>query len=420
MSLRREQRSASKSFYALRVHCMSSIFGIYPSSFSTLKMPSFHFAAFVLSLLYFSSIAWSPSRVKRRSTRKSEIRNDGTMTLPMKHRALKESSMEINVRRRHLLTIPVAVLITTENDRVLAVVQQAVGSGESNCRVKNNCLEVGEWDGAIGWGWGGKDRCDPTDPRCGTDGRLRETPIVGKPVPALPLLDADIPLQFTHVAALQIEIGRNEVGVLKMGFYGNEAPRAVQQIVDFLSQSGFTAIGQSSSSLGRTQPAVSLRRGGIVTSIVPNTAIEFGVPLQSVAYAKSMGRSKVDEAFVPQPRPPKDASPLFTKRTRPHDSAGLISIPEKGLGYGGTGFESDDECYESSFLITAQAVPDLDRQNRVVIGQILDAESMAFLERLANVPTKRGIRGVIPGQTSGPPLPKVVVQQIQVSNVSPR
>lgn len=88
------------------------------------------------------------------------------------------------------------------------------------------------------------------------------------------------------------------------------------------------------------------------------------------------------------------------------------------MGYGGTGFESDDECYESAFLITAKAVPDLDRQNRVVIGQILDAESMAFLERLANVPTKRGIRGVIPGQTSGPPLPKVTVRQIQVSKVS--
>jgi hypothetical protein len=37
---------------------------------------------------------------------------------------------------------------------------------------------------------------------------------------------------------------------------------------------------------------------------------------------------------------------------------------------------------------------------------------------LANLPTQRGIRGVIPGQTSGPPLPKVTVRQVQVSTVA--
>jgi cyclophilin family peptidyl-prolyl cis-trans isomerase len=400
---------------------LETIDGFYLSQVSPSSMLSFQFTTVVLSLLYHSSIAWN-SRIKRHPTRKPlVVHEETTAAFAMKSLFYEDSSEEISVRRRYLFSFPMAVLVATKSDRAMAAVQQAVGSGESKCRVNKNCLEVGEWDGAVGWGWGGKDRCDPTDPRCGADGRLRETPIVGKPVPLVPTVDADIPVRFTHVAALQIEIGRSEVGVLKMGFYGSEAPRAVEQMVDFLSESGFTAISTSSSSLGRTQPAVSLRRGGIVTSIVPTTAIEFGVPLQSVAYARSLGRSKVDEAFVPQPRPPKvDSSSLFTKKIRPHDSAGLISIPEKGLGYGGTGFESDDECYESAFLITAQAVPDLDRQNRVVIGQILDAESMAFLERLANVPTKRGIRGVIPGQTFGPPLPKVLVRQIQVSMVSPR
>jgi hypothetical protein len=335
-----------------------------------------------------------------------------------------------NPRRRSLLSMPVIVLATpslvlipTQNDQAMAV-QQAVGSGEVNCRTNNNCWEVGEWDGAIGWGWGGKDRCDPNDPRCGTDGKLRETAIQGQPIPTVPTTTdretgQESKIRFTHVAAVEVEVGRNEVGVLKIGFYGNESPGAVQQLVDFLSESGFVSTVTSSSFIGMSQPAVSLRRGGIVTNIAPNKAIEFGVPLQSVAYAKSLGRSKVADTFVPQPRP-KNVSyqELFVKNVRPHDCAGLISIPEKGLGYGGTGFESDDECFESAFLITASSIPTLDQQGRVVVGQILDAESMAFLERLANIPTKRGIRGVIPGQTSGPPLPKVVVRRIEVSKVS--
>ena len=322
-----------------------------------------------------------------------------------------------SISRRTVLAVPLLVAVSIPIPSK-AVVQQAVGSGEVNCRAKNNCLELGELDGAIGWGWGGKDRCDPNNPRCGTDGKLRETDIVGQPVPKVPTIISttgdSVPIRFTHIAAIQIEIGRGEVGVLKMGLYGNEFPENVQQFVNFLSETGFQT-SSDASTFGRQQPPVTLRRGGIVTSIVPTKVIELGVPVQSMAYARSLGRSKVDETFVPQPRP-KDVIPT-TKPLRTHECAGLISMPKKGLGYGGTGFESDDECYESAFLITANPVPTLDK-DQLVIGQILDADSMAFVERLANIPTKRGIRGVIPGQTSGPPLPKVVIREVQVAPLS--
>jgi hypothetical protein len=79
----------------------------------------------------------------------------------------------------------------------------------------------------------------------------------------------------------------------------------------------------------------------------------------------------------------------------------------------------DDEAFENAIVITAGAVPSLDSTNRV-IGQVIDSESMAFLERLATLPTKKGIVGVIPGQTSGPPLLKVIVRQVAVSKVSGR
>jgi hypothetical protein len=39
---------------------------------------------------------------------------------------------------------------------------------------------------------------------------------------------------------------------------------------------------------------------------------------------------------------------------------------------------------------------------------------MAFLARLALLPTNKGIKGIIPGQDGGPPLIKVVVNDVEV------
>jgi hypothetical protein len=101
---------------------------------------------------------------------------------------------------------------------------------------------------------------------------------------------------------------------------------------------------------------------------------------------------------------------------RSHDAAGLLSVPAKGIGYGGSGFESEDECFESSFEITAAPVPAMDKEGRRVIGQLMDQESMAALARLASLPTKKGFKGVIPGQNSGPPLLKVSLTGIAASS----
>lgn len=62
--------------------------------------------------------------------------------------------------RRDLLTKFVSVAsIACVPDRVYAV-ERAVGSSEKSCREDSNCLEKFDLDGAIGWNWGGKDRCD--------------------------------------------------------------------------------------------------------------------------------------------------------------------------------------------------------------------------------------------------------------------
>lgn len=59
----------------------------------------------------------------------------------------------------------------------------------------------------------------------------------------------------------------------------------------------------------------------------------------------------------------------------------------------------------------------MDKEGRKVIGQVIDAESMAFLTRLANVPTNKGLKGIIPGQDFGPPLLKTVVKDVQIKQL---
>lgn len=332
----------------------------------------------------------------------------------------QETQPNTSLSRRSVLhkVITTSTVVATANGWGVGSANaiRAVGSKEAECQKNSNCLEVGELDGALGWTWGGKDRCDVTDPQCGVQGKLREEAIRGQPVPALPNDIEGRPVRFTHVAAIEIEIGRGEIGVLRLGLYGNEAPESVAQLVSFLSPQGLVTLTPTftASTAGTIRSPVSLGTGGIVTNIVPNMLIELGIPSQANAYARSRGSSKIKGDFQPQsPPPPVSSSEGFV---RPHDSAGLLSVPSKGLGYGGFGFENDDECFESAIMITDSAIPDFDKRRRVV-GQIIDGTSMAFLERLANLPTQRGLRGVIPGQTSGPPLPKVIARRVAVSTV---
>ena len=288
---------------------------------------------------------------------------------------------------------------------------RAVGGAEIECRAAGNCLEKFELDGALGWNWGAKDRCDASDPNCGSNGQMRDPPLVGEQVPD------SMGYAVTHVVQMSFAIGRSdEECIVRLGLYGNDVAASVDEFLKLVSPTGLktTSDLMFENGMGVDALPVSLTRGGILGQIVPGQRLDVGIPLQSAAYARSKGMSNAGENFVPQPRPRelKDVPVL-----RKHDAAGLLSVPAKGIGYGGTGFESEDECFESSFQITASAIPAMDKENRRVIGQIVDAASMASLARLAALPTKKGFRGVIPGQNSGPPLKKVVLDDIQVATV---
>lgn len=171
--------------------------------------------------------------------------------------------------------------------------------------------------------------------------------------------------------------------------------------------------------LGVMTTPVSFLKGGNLQLIYPRNKLDFGIASQALSYAKLKRFSKVPENFVPQPRPTTNKQEITNENSsRLHSVAGLLSIPKNGLGYGGSGLESDDEAFASSFQITATNSPNMDKDSRKVVGQLMDESSMQFLERLVSLPTNKGLKGVLPGQNAGPPLIKVSVTSVYSSSVA--
>lgn len=317
----------------------------------------------------------------------------------------KLNNNETDETRRSILSQTLAstsLLIPSLANAASVPVQRAVGSGEKRCREEGNCLETFELDGAVGWNWGGTDRCDASDPNCGPGGRVREEPLVGKPVPDLNGLEV------THVVDLTLNIGVGSnayIDTIKMGLYGNSCPELVKEMVDMCGRGGLV----TSKNLLLGAPVRIGDGYGALTYIKPDERLEFGVASQKVAYAKSIRKAKAPEEFVPQPRPSGERLELARAESsaRQHDVAGLISVPKEGIGYGTFLSGSDDEAYSNAFQITAAGTPDMDKAGRKVIGQLLDAQSMDALARLAGSPTRK----LLPTQTGGAPLIKVVVDE---------
>jgi hypothetical protein len=317
--------------------------------------------------------------------------------------ALEAKGYESSLDRRVVLFSLAAMTLAPSPAKAV----RAIGGAEEDCRAAGNCLEMGELDGAIGWSWGGKDRCEAADPLCGPNGKLMDSLPSGDDVPD------QRGLAVTDTVTLKFDIGTrsdSEKVTIRLGLYGKSNPESVKQFVEFIS-SGLRTTSELAfeNGMGVESVPVSLSRGGTLSQIEPNKRLNIGIPSQAAAYARSKGRSKLD-GFLAQPRP----KPIQEESVRPRDAAGLLSIPAKGIGYGGTNLESDDEAFASSFQITAAPFSNDRDQAQRVIGQVIDSESMASLARLASLPIKKGFKGVIPGQNSGPPLLKVSLTGIIV------
>lgn len=199
--------------------------------------------------------------------------------------------------------------------------------------------------------------------------------------------------------------------IMKIGLYGNECPNLVKEMIDLCS----TGIVTSKNLL--LGAPVKLATGGTMTYIIPEESLEFGISSQRQAYAKSIRRAKAPDEFIPQLKITGERLELVRneKSSRSHDVAGLISVPKDGIGYGGGGIgKKDDETYASSFQITAKAIPNMDKEGRKVIGQLVDQKSMDLLARLSGSPTRK----MIPGQNGGTPLIKVIVDDCAVYSVA--
>lgn len=288
-------------------------------------------------------------------------------------------------------------------------VQRAVGSAESQCRTEGNCLEKLDIDGAVGWNWGGVDRCDASDPLCGPAGRLRTDGLPkGGPVPP-----KDANYEITDVVELTLTVGTGSYassGTLRMGLYGKLCPESVREMTDLCGKSGIV----TSRDLLLGSPVRLGRGGGSMTYVRPDERVDFGIPSQRVAYARSIRKPKAPDEFVPQGRPGGERLRLVREEVsgRPHDVAGLVSIPKEGIGYGGgLVLGKDDEAYASAFQIMARgSLSVMDGEGRKVIGQLLDADSMDLLARLAGSPTRK----LLPGQNGGTPLVKVTIDDSAV------
>jgi hypothetical protein len=245
-----------------------------------------------------------------------------------------ESHFRRNILFGSLLVVPNLFLVAPGQDAL--AVERAVGAAEKACREAGNCLERGDLDAAVGWNWGGKDRCDATDPKCGPNGILLETVPTGEPIPT-------VTNKITHQVELSIIIGKGETGTLKLGLYGDDTPQSVQQLLDFLSPNGLVTTTRLmlDERYGSISQGVSLLTGGLLTGIAPSQRLLFGVPSQAAAYARSNGLSKAGDNFLPQPRPQEQLT--YETSVRLHDCAGLVSIPGGGLGYANNG--KDDEAY---------------------------------------------------------------------------
>jgi len=266
------------------------------------------------------------------------------------------------------------------------------------------------------------EKCDPGDVICRQkkydrfmDSFQEESdapPSTVQPIPA-------VTNRITYVVQMIIDIGERRdgnAGYIRFGLYGNDCPGSVKQMLLFLTR-GISSMDRAAleDRLEVDSMPVSLGDGnGSVQNICSGTGIDFGVPSQSKAYSKSRGMRTAGPYFVPQNRPvPTLEGEAFP---RPHSVAGLISIPAKGIGYGASSSNSDlDEIYSSAFTITGGPVPALDKaqQQYRVIGQIIDDESMQFLDRLANLPLQKklGKSGLTP------PLLKVRVRDVDVQKV---
>lgn len=292
----------------------------------------------------------------------------------------------------------------------------AIGSAERACRERGDCLQTGNFDGALGLNWGGRDRCDARDPSCRTDGRLEGGTEGSKEDFTPPKGTREV----TDVLSITFSIGSrgNETVQLNIGLFGDEYPEAVEQMLLTFSDRGLV-----------TGPKLALEEGFGVSSLglmgsyamvtyvgAESGTVTVGIPSQKVVYAKEKNMGKAPDDFQPQPRPRAIRGGGGVGRDE--GGVGTVAIDKRGLGWLEEGRDLDS-AFDRLFELRGYGrggVGRNDEEEKILIGQLMDKSSMEGLYRLSTLPVNKKFQGII-GAKEGPPLVNVRILGVKQRHV---
>ena len=226
-------------------------------------------------------------------------------------------------------------------------------------RATGNARSGIDIDAALGIAWGGRDRCDAADPLCGADGQRRDAPVEAA---SLPVVDSAV----TKVTYLDVEVAGSPAGRITFGLYGDagasQSTSVFAQLCDSGLRSGDYLLSWVKGAVLQLEPDVDRR-----------AVITLSMPDQAAAYARRMNLRKAPATFERLRLPRSNEGNALS-----HNQAGLLSVRRGGAG--------DDLEYS----VTLRAEPRMDRDH-VVIGQLMDAQSMSLLARLGALPARNNI-----------------------------
>jgi cyclophilin family peptidyl-prolyl cis-trans isomerase len=204
--------------------------------------------------------------------------------------------------------------------------------------------------------WGGAQRCDPTDSACVQNGRLQDASGGSSAVPlSLPEPRASI----TDRVFLDLSIDRKPAGRLAFGLYGDAAPRSAANFGALCRGVLTSRPGEEPASYSRSS-LVQVQRGRFLT----------GGALTLAGGSTELGLGTARPVYRPvEPEHNDEAS------VGAHDVAGLLSMRRGG-----------ESVTYSVTLGDARSALDRDW---IVIGQLVDRQSLELLERLSALPVNK-------------------------------
>ena len=256
-------------------------------------------------------------------------------------------------------------------------------------------MEKGDLDGAIGYVWGAKDRCDALGNGvilggC-SDGGLTssEGPVVHLPPVSDSKLDSTLDIAIGLGPARSEEIYPIRIGILR-----NTDAKLRDQVKDLLSGAGF--------GIGKGFIPVKLAEGGSITNVKSKQSIGIGVKSQLVGYKKQNNVRKLPDNLSLMGRVTKLSSKSSLVDTGDDFGThfGLVVAPRLGIGYGVTGSDSlvrmtvkDDELYARCFRILTEPESKIQRGESIVGVVIDDGGDGMVITKMSSLPLSKGLFG---------------------------